>query len=160
MSSREEKAEELFREGYNCSQSVAGAFCEDFGMDRDTVLRLSCPFGGGLGRMRQVCGAVSGMSMVAGMRNGNTVGADRKAKQENYQLVQQMAARFEQQHGSIICRELLGLSKKDRQSPEPAERTEEYYQKRPCISLIRNAAAIAEEFCCKNQTEENEEKNG
>lgn len=145
---RADRAEELFRQGYNCSQAVAGAFCESFGMDMDTVLRLSCPFGGGLGRMRQVCGAVSGMAMVAGMVNGNTVGGDQQAKGENYKLVQRMAARFEEQNGSIICRELLGLQTKPKETSVPSARSEEYYKKRPCVQLVRDAAAIAGEFCC------------
>ncbi len=146
MSKIEDKAEELFRMGYNCSQAVAGAFSEAFGMDPDTVLRLSCPFGGGLGRMRYVCGAVSGMSMVAGMKNGNINGGDQTAKKENYELVRRMADRFAEHNGSIICRELLGLGEK-RESAAPDARTEDYYRKRPCIRLIREAARLAEEYC-------------
>ncbi len=149
MSKIEDRAEELFREGYNCAQAVLGAFCEAYDLDMDTALRLSCSFGGGLGRMRHVCGAVSGMCMVAGLFNGNTDPHNQQAKTDNYQLVRDLAARFKESNGSIICRELLGLDEDGNEVAAPDARTKEYYQRRPCVELVREAARIAEEFCLK-----------
>lgn len=149
MSAIEDRAEALFKEGYNCAQSVLGAFCEVYGLDMDTALRLSCSFGGGLGRMRHVCGAVSGMSMVAGLFNGNTDPDNQQAKTDNYQLVRDMAERFRESNGSIICSELLGLETGGRETAAPEKRTKEYYKKRPCAELVREAARIAEQFCIK-----------
>lgn len=149
MGKIEDRAEDLFKEGYNCAQSVLGAFCEAYGLDMDTALRLSCSFGGGFGRMRHVCGAVSGMCMVAGLFNGNTDPNNQQAKTDNYQLVRDLAAQFEKSNGSIICRELLGLDGKGDEEAAPEARTKEYYQRRPCVELVREAARIAEQYCLK-----------
>ena len=110
MGKRQDKAVELFKMGYNCSQSVLGAFADLYDLDMEQALRLSCSFGGGIGRMREVCGAASGMFMVAGLETGTTEGADAKGKKENYDVVQKLAEEFKKRSGgSMICRELLGL---------------------------------------------------
>lgn len=141
MSKYRERAMELFKQGYNCSQSVVATFCEDIGMEFETALKISSSFGGGMGRLREVCGAVSGMFMVAGMLYGYTDPEDRISKSEHYKLIQEMAEKFKAQNRSLICRELLGQEEKI-QSHVPEERTEEYYKKRPCIELVGDAAEI------------------
>lgn len=144
MEKKSECAVRLFKEGYNCSQAVIGAFCEELGMELNVALKLSSSFGGGMGRLREVCGAVSSMFMIAGLKYGYTDPKDRQAKQKHYELIQMLSQRFKEKNGSIICRELLGLNiKHDR--PEPEERTREYYKKRPCSELVRLAAEIMEE---------------
>lgn len=149
MESRVERAKELFMEGCNCSQAVFVAYCDLYGIDHDMAMRLSASFGGGMGRMREVCGAVSGMFLIAGLETGAVKGANQEAKKHNYEVVQQLAERFRQQYGSIICRELLGLNKtgtpKDMTAPTPEKRTEAYYKKRPCKEQIMQAAKILEE---------------
>ena len=138
---REQKAAELFKAGYNCCQSVAMTFADVLGLPEDEVARLTSGFGGGMGRMREVCGTVSAMTMVAGaMIPANDV-SDKAAKTANYALVQDMAGEFKQMNGSIICRELLGLSKAEG-TPVPSDRTPEYYKKRPCGELCSIAAGI------------------
>lgn len=144
METRPEKAERLFREGYNCSQSVFMAFSDVYGIDEELASRLSASFGGGMGRMREVCGAVSGMLMVAGLETGATKGSDKEGKKANYQMVQKLAEEYREKTGSIICRELLGLDENAPMEAKPAERTEEYYKKRPCVELVRQAAEILE----------------
>ncbi|MCD7867706.1 MAG: C-GCAxxG-C-C family protein [Clostridiales bacterium] len=135
-----EIAEGYFRKGYNCSQSVAAAFAEEMGMEPELVLKTSAGFGGGFGRMREVCGAFSGMVFVAGALYGNT---DPAGKSAFYAEIQELARRYKEQNGrgSIVCRELLGL-KKPEGTPVAEARTEEYYKKRPCPELIRIAADI------------------
>ena len=138
---REQKAGELFKAGYNCCQSVAMTFADVLGLPEDEVARLTSGFGGGMGRMREVCGTVSAMTMVAGaMIPANDVN-NKEAKTSNYALVQEMADEFKQMNGSIICRELLGLSKPEG-TPVPSDRTPEYYRKRPCGELCAIAAGI------------------
>ena len=140
-----DKAVQLFKEGYNCSQSVFAAFADKYGIDQELALRLSASFGGGMGRMREVCGAVSGMLLAAGLETGAVDGSDREGKAANYKEVQTLADLFREENGSIICRELLGLEQKDgRTPPVPEKRTEEYYKKRPCVELVRCAAEILE----------------
>ena len=114
-------------------------------MDEKTALRLSSSFGGGMGRLREVCGTVSGMFMVAGLLYGYDSSQDREGKIEHYTRIQKLAQDFRDINGSIVCRELLGLSVlKD--SPVPSERTEEYYKKRPCLELVGISAAIMEQY--------------
>lgn len=138
---REQRARELFSQGYNCCQAVAMTFADVIGLPENDIAAISSGFGGGMGRMREVCGTVSGMTMVAGaMIPANDVN-NRDAKTANYALVQEMAQEFRQMNGSIICRELLGLSKPEgTHVPEP--RTPEYYRKRPCAELCSIAAGI------------------
>lgn len=139
----------LFKEGYNCAQAVFLAFSDLYNMDREMALRLSSSFGGGLGRLREVCGAVSGMAMVAGMLYGYDNPKDYEGKSEHYARVQELAKAYEKENGSIVCRELLGLDKK-REEPKPEQRTEEYYKKRPCEQLVRISAGIMEEYIKNN----------
>lgn len=157
MDSRAERAGELFLEGCNCSQSVFVTYADLYGFDQETAMRIAASFGAGMGRMREVCGAVSGMFLVAGMETGAIKGSDREGKQRNYETVQELAARFREEFGSIICRELLGLDKKKLTEEEkkqmlsatPQARTAEYYKKRPCKEQIVRAAKILEETILK-----------
>ncbi len=143
MESKREKAMNLFKEGYNCSQAVLIAFADELGIDKKTAAMLSSSFGGGMGRMREVCGAISGMFMVAGLKCGYSNPQDLQAKKEHYKLIQDLAQNFKDKNNSIICRELLeGVPVQAGSSPE--ERTEQYYKKRPCAELVGDAAEIAE----------------
>ena len=145
METKSEKAVELFHTGYNCAQSVFCAFCEDFGMNFETGLKLSSSFGGGMGRLREVCGAVSAMFMIAGLKYGYTEPNNDTVTQTHYQRIQKLAEEFEEKHKTIICREILGLPK-GKDSPVPSKRTEEYYASRPCEKCIADAARIIEKF--------------
>lgn len=146
---RSEKAMKLFEEGYNCAQAVFLAFEDLHGMDREKAAALSSSFGGGMGRLREVCGTVSGMFMVAGVLYGYSSPAAREEKADHYARIQELAVAFERENGSIVCRELLGLSVK-REAPQPSERTAEYYKKRPCKELVGQAAAIMERYIEEN----------
>ncbi len=137
---RAEKAEAYFKQGYNCAQAVVLAFADRMGIAEEQALMIASPFGGGMGRLREVCGAVSGMFMVYGAVHGYADTGDLQAKKELYQAVQRMAAEFSEQNGSIVCRELLGVP--GAQSPVPDPRGKEYDKKRPCASLVRMAAEI------------------
>ena len=140
---RADRAEELFRQGYNCGQSVFAAFADVLGMTVEEAAKIAGPFGAGFGKLREVCGAVSGMTLVAGYLKGYSDPADYESKKEVYALIRKMCAEFEDSQGSIICRVLLGL-KKGEDTAEPAVRTEEYYRSRPCIGACRTAAEIVE----------------
>lgn len=142
---RKEKAMALFEEGYNCAQSVFLAFEDLHGIDRRKAAALSSSFGGGMGRLREVCGAVSGMFLAAGVLYGYDDPKAKEEKAEHYARIQELAAAFEAENGSIVCRELLGLSVK-KQEPTPEERTEEYYKKRPCKELVGMAAELLEAY--------------
>lgn len=141
-------AAELFVGGCNCSQAVFAAFADVMNMDRDTALRLSSSFGGGMGRLREVCGAVSGMFMVAGYLYGTTDKDGEAEKAAHYALIQDMAQRFkEKNNGTIICRELLGnLKAASSTSPTPDKRCPEYYKTRPCLKFVLDAVEIMEEI--------------
>ncbi len=141
----EERARNLFLEGYNCSQAVLAAFGDKTGLDEETALRIASSMGGGMGRLREVCGAVSGMFLAAGLLYGYSDPKDKKAKAEHYARIQQLAKEFQKENGSIVCRELLGLSEHS-QAPVPEERTKEYYKKRPCPDIIACAAGILERY--------------
>ena len=147
--SRKEIAMELFEEGYNCAQSVFLAFEDMYEMDRKTALKLSSSFGAGMGRLREVCGSVSGMFMVAGMLYGYDDPKATDVKTAHYARIQELAADFEAQNRSIVCRELLELNVK-KQEPTPEARTEEYYKKRPCKELVGMAAEIMEQYVAAN----------
>ena len=142
---RREKAMQLFEEGYNCAQSVFLAFEDLHGIDRKTAAKLSSSFGGGMGRLREVCGAVSGMFMTAGVLYGYDDPKASTEKSEHYGRIQELAKAFEEKNGSIVCRELLGLEVK-RETPVPEVRTAEYYKKRPCKELVGDAAEILEAY--------------
>ena len=139
---RVEKAKELFHQGFNCSQSVFAACADIYGIEDEALaLRLSASFGGGIGRMRQTCGAACGMFMLAGLENGSAIEGDAEGKKQNYALVQDLAAKFQAENGSLICSELLGIAPKP-QEPTPEARTEAYYQKRPCVEMVASAVRI------------------
>jgi len=143
MCERVEKAAALFKSGCSCSQAVVVAYCDLFDLDGKTAMKVACGLGGGMGRLREVCGAVSGMALLAGLKYGNENPEDTAAKKKTYETVQRMANAFREQNGSIICRQLLGLSSPG-DEPTPSERTENYYQKRPCATYVADAAAIVE----------------
>jgi len=139
-----EKAMEYFKQGYNCAQSVMAAFSDITGLDFTTTLKIASSFGGGMGRLREACGAVTGMFMVAGLIYGYDSPSSKLAKTEHYRLIQYLAAKFREENGSIVCRDLLGLTSKI-DSPVPDDRTEAYYKKRPCLELVGMAAYILAE---------------
>lgn len=143
MGKYSDKAVGYFKDGYNCAQAVFLAFAEDFGFDNETALKLSSSFGGGMGRLREVCGAVSSMFAVAGLKCGYTEPDDDEIKSEHYKRIQMLAEKFKSQYGTIICRELLGLPE-GADSPTPSIRTEKYYQDRPCGHFVKTAAEIIE----------------
>lgn len=145
-----QKAKKLFLDGYNCSQSVFLAFEDKYDIDHSTAMRLSSSFGGGMGRLREVCGAVSGMFMVAGILYGYDTPGDFEAKSQHYARIQELAEEYSGRNGSIVCREILGLGK-GKDDPVPSRRTQEYYKKRPCPDLVAMAAAIMEEYINQNE---------
>ena len=135
---RASQAETYFRSGYNCAQSVYMAFSDLYGMNPKMAGIISAPFGGGMGRLREVCGACTGMFLVAGLQ----LPANEPSKKgDSYKLVQELAEEFKAENGSIICRELLGLDHK-KDEPVAEARTEAYYKKRPCAELVHLAATI------------------
>ena len=140
------KAAELFMEGYNCAQAVVVAFCDVTGMDEKQAARLASSFGGGMGRMREVCGAVSGMLMVAGDLYGYDSAAS-EGKMKHYALVQDLAGKFREQAGSIICRDILKNPPTD---PNPTPRTAAFYKERPCARLVILAAQILDDYITEN----------
>ena len=138
---RAEKARQLFCEGYNCAQSVVLAYNDLFDVDQQLAASISAPLGGGMGRLREVCGAVSGMFMIAGLYYKNDKPGDLAKRKVVYTAVQDLAARSKALNGSIICRELLGLDhKSDEPTPEP--RTEAYYKRRPCANYVASSARL------------------
>ena len=150
------KARRLFKEGgYNCCQAVILAYNDLFGLDDGLAASLSSGFGGGMGRMREVCGSVSGMVMLAGLASPAADPSDKNGRTRNYALVQEVAGEFRKVNGSIVCRELLGLAPMwnsaavPAESPEPSARTPEYYRKRPCEELVGISARIIGEKLLK-----------
>ena len=145
---RIEKAAASFLGGYNCAQSVAIAFADKLGMDEKTAAKLASGFGGGFGRQREVCGAVSGMVMVASFLYGyDTPNQEKQAA--CYQMVQSLCQKFEEKNGSIICRDILKNPPSD---PTPSPRTAEYYAQRPCAKMVMAATEILEEYIKDNPT--------
>lgn len=138
-----EKAKKLFMTGLNCAQAVAAAFSEEMGMDSDLVIKLTTGFGAGIGRMREVCGTVSGMAFVISALYDDD-------KSGIYKRVQECANEFRDINGSIVCRELLGLSEPGPDSPLAEMRTKEYYRKRPCAELVELSANILEKYISNN----------
>ena len=146
------KAKRLFKEGgFNCCQAVVLAYNDIFGLDDETAAAISSGFGGGMGRMREVCGSVSGMTLLAGLMKPASDPSVKDWRTANYALVQKMAGEFRDMNGSIVCKELLGLvpmgsgTPAPKESPEPSDRTPEYYKKRPCEELVGIAARIVGE---------------
>lgn len=150
MSIHSQKAKDLFLDGYNCAQAVFCAFNDMTGLDFATASKLSSSFGGGLGRLREVCGAVSGMCMVAGILYGPAYPDDMQEKADHYARIQELARRFSEENGSIICRELLGFTDAANVSPVPEARTAQYYKKRPCAEMVECAARIMDEYISEN----------
>lgn len=138
-------AKKLFREGYNCTQSVVLAYRDITGMDEKLLATITAPLGGGMGRLREVCGTISGMSVIAGFLKPFFDPHDKDAKRETYTLVQEFAETFRNMNGSIVCRELMHIPVM-KESPVPEERTEQYYSRRPCIELVGCAARIVGEY--------------
>lgn len=143
---RIEKATHNFKNGYNCSQSVVAAYADLFGMSIEDALRVSEGFGGGMGRMRLTCGAVTGMFMLAGLKYSNSKNGDLQNRQKIYQIVQDMNNAFEELNGTTICSELLGIDKTSNTVTKPDERTNKYYKKRPCVNCVEDCAKIVEQF--------------
>lgn len=143
-----DRAKQLFLEGYNCSQAVLGAFCTECNLDFETAMKMASSFGGGMGRLREVCGAVSGMFMVLGLLYGYSDPKGQKEKTEHYERIQELAHKFKEENGSIVCRELLGLSEM-KSDPKPEVRSAEYYKKRPCPEMVKMAADMMEEYINK-----------
>ena len=149
------EAERLFLEGYNCAQAVFCAFCDLTGMEIDAAARLSSSFGGGMGRLREVCGTVSGALLALGILRGYADPQDPELKKAHYSLVQEYARRFRERNESIVCRELLkNVPVTPGGAPEP--RTPEFYARRPCLHLAGEAAAILDEILAETQTSEGE----
>lgn len=138
------RAREYFTAGYNCAQAVVMAFSDVMSLDEVGAARIAAPFGGGMGRMREVCGAVSGMTMVAGAISPATDPKNMVERKNNYALVQHFAAMFREQNGDIVCRRLLSLEprEEDAETAMPSQRTAEYYKKRPCVEYVAAAARI------------------
>lgn len=147
-----QKAVDLFHEGYNCAQAVFAAFSDVMGMDLELALKLSSSFGGGMGRMREVCGACSGAFMVLGALYGNSDSSN-ESKMKHYELVRYAAEEFKKINGSIICRELLEGIDTTTPGNVPQERTAEYYKKRPCDMLVADAAEIVERIIAEKSAE-------
>ena len=150
---RIEKAVALFKEGFNCSQSVVAAFADQYGFTHEQALRMSASFGGGIGRMRETCGAACGLFMLAGLETGAVEGADRDGKARNYAVVQELAEEFKRRNGALKCADLLGLSKKEPVVSTPEARTAQYYAKRPCVKMVEEAARIWCEYIEKSSLE-------
>lgn len=138
-------AVQYFKNGYNCSQSVFMAFADDFGVDKTMAAKISASFGGGIGRMREVCGTVCGMAMCAGFISPADDPSDKVARTANYALVQEFAEKFRAENGDIICRRLLGLPDDTCPCPEPSTRNAEFYKKRPCVEYVAFAARLVAE---------------
>ena len=145
---RVQKGVAYFKQGYNCAQSVVLAFADLYGLDEEMALRISAGFGGGVGRMRMMCGAVSGIVMLVGLDCGQTEGSDREGKSACYKVVQELLAKSKEENGSLICAEILGIKgyEKAQSSYVASARTAEYYKTRPCAAKVESAARIFAEY--------------
>ena len=154
LEDRIQRAVELFMSGYGCSQSVVAAFADLYGLDETMAKRIAAGFGGGVGRMRMICGTVSGLVILAGLDCGQTEGDDREGKAACYKVVQELLETFKQRNGSIICAELLGLNGCPvvKTTYVPDERNAEYYKKRPCAQKVESAARIFAEYLERKRT--------
>ena len=147
LEERVQRAVDNFMQGYGCCQSVVAAFADIYGLSDDLAKRIAAGFGGGVGRLRMMCGAVSGIVSLAGLDCGQTDGADREGKSACYKVVQQLLEKSREQNGSLICAELLGLSPRQPHTDTQAEaRTPAYYAKRPCAQMVESAARLFAEF--------------
>ena len=157
LSARVEQAVDNFMQGYGCCQSVVAAFADLYGLDDTMAKRIAAGFGGGVGRMRMMCGAVSALVILVGLDCGQTEGCDREGKSACYRVVQQLLERSRQQNGSIICAELLGLNGYERahSSYVASERTAEYYKKRPCAAKVESAARLFAQYLSDKEGDPN-----
>lgn len=155
LEARVNRAVDYFMQGYGCCQSVVAAFADIYGLDEKLALKIAAGFGGGVGKMRMMCGAVSGLVMLIGLEEGQTEGADNEGKSHCYKIVQQLLEESKQQNGSIICAEILGLKgyEKATNSYVASERTAEYYKKRPCAAKVESAARIFADYLEKKSQE-------
>ena len=151
---RVERARSNFKAGYNCAQAVAMTFSDIINLPTEDVVRLAASFGGGIGRMRQTCGAACGLFLVAGLETGCTEGHNPQGKEANYKVVQELAEEFRKRNGSLICAELLGLAKNAPTPTTPDARNGEYYKKRPCVKMVEEAARIWCEYLENNKKEQ------
>ncbi|MDE6140326.1 MAG: C-GCAxxG-C-C family protein [Alistipes sp.] len=147
---RVEAARANFLSGYNCAQSVVMAYADIVGIDITMAAKISASFGGGMGRMREVCGTVSGMSILAGFLSPAVDPSNMAERKANYALVQDFAGKFRAENGSVVCRELLALDG-TQSSSQPSERTPEYYRRRPCADYVASAARIVGEYIMNNK---------
>ncbi len=159
MGERADKARELFFQGYNCSQSVVGAFADYFGLDMTTAMRFSDGMGGGMGRMRLTCGAVSAMALLAGLKLSSGKPGDLDNRAAVYAKVREMTEAFREKNRSIICRELLGSALPKDNGSRPEARTADYYQKRPCPECIHDCAEIVEKYLLSDENTSDSSKN-
>ena len=157
MSTQERAAQAgaLFDRGYNCAQSVACAFADLTGLPEENLAKMASSFGGGIGRLRETCGAVSGMALVLGMLAGYSDPGDSAAKSAHYARVQRAVRAFAAENGSLICRELLGLDQPEG-SPVASPRTETYYKKRPCVEMVGLAADLLEQYLAEHPVPQRE----
>lgn len=148
LEARVQRAVDNFMQGYGCCQSVVAAFADLYNLDDTMAKRIAAGFGGGVGRMRMMCGAVSGIVILAGLDRGQIDGADRKGKSMCYKVVQELLDEFKVQNGSVVCAELLGLKghEKAQSSYIASPRTTEYYKTRPCAAKVESAARIFAEY--------------
>lgn len=142
---RAAQARQAFEQGYNCTQSVVVAYADILEQDPEVLANLVSPLGGGMGRLREVCGAVSGMFIVSSAAYQGASNTDRDVRTKQYTAVQELAQRYRGECGSIVCRELLGLAQKS-DAPVPEERTAEYYRRRPCAEYVALAARLVGEY--------------
>ena len=147
-----ERAKKLFHDGANCAQAVLGAFAEECGLCETEAFRIASGFGGGISRLREVCGAVSGMVLVANFLCGQSDITDKQAKDAHYARIRNLTDEFQKKAGSIVCRELLGLESKQSDIPVSEVRTEQYYKKRPCAEMVALAAGILESVFFSEKT--------
>jgi C_GCAxxG_C_C family probable redox protein len=154
---RVDKAVDYFMQGYGCCQSVVAAFADLYGLDEVMAKRIAAGFGGGVGRMRMMCGAVSGIVILVGLDCGQTEGNDREGKSNCYKVVQELLAQSKEQNGSLICAEILGLNGHDKAASSyvASERTAEYYRTRPCAAKVECAARIFAQYLEKKENTDN-----
>jgi C_GCAxxG_C_C family probable redox protein len=154
---RVDKAVDYFMQGYGCCQSVVAAFADLYGLDEVMAKRIAAGFGGGVGRMRMMCGAVSGIVILVGLDCGQTEGSDREGKSNCYKVVQELLAQSKEQNGSLICAEILGLNGHDKAASSyvASERTAEYYRSRPCAAKVECAARIFAQYLEKKENTDN-----
>ncbi|MDO4511591.1 MAG: C-GCAxxG-C-C family protein [Bacteroidales bacterium] len=152
IEARAQAGREYFQKGYNCAQAVVAAFADVYPEDDiNTLMRLAASFGGGMGRLRMTCGAVTGMFMLAGLENGSATPVDLDSRARNYALVQELAAKFKEESDSLICATLIGLRVGTIEPPRPSERTAQYYRQRPCPRLVETACRIYAQHLINSQ---------